>query len=222
MSDDLYTLNAELRHDSGKGASRRLRHEGKVPAVLYGAGKEAVALTLDHDKVNNTADHEGFYSHILTLNIGGKKEQAIVKDMQRHPYKPKLVHLDFQRVSAKEELHTNIPLHFLNEEGIKKTGGVVVHHMNDVEIACLPKDLPEYLEVDVEGLEVGDNVHLTDLKLPKGVTLLELTKGEDHDQVIVTISAQKTEAEVEAEEEASSAAPEAPATDGENDSDDKE
>ncbi|MBA3989128.1 50S ribosomal protein L25/general stress protein Ctc [Aliidiomarina maris] len=195
MSQPTYTFNAQVRNDMGKGASRRLRREGKVPAVLYGAGKDAVALTLEHDKINNAADHEGFYSHILTLTVDGKKIEAIVKDMQRHPFKPKIIHLDFQRVDAKQELNTSVPLHFLNEEDAQKAGGVVVHHLNEVEIAVLPKNLPEFIEVDVAGLGVGDNIHLSDLKLPEGVSLVELTKGEDHDQVVVTVSAKKTEAE---------------------------
>lgn len=208
MSQPNYAFTAEIRTDLGKGASRRLRHEGKVPAVLYGAGKEAVSLTLLHDKVNNAADHEGFYSNILTLTIDGKKVEAIVKDMQRHPYKLKIIHLDFQRVDAKQELQTSIPLHFLNEEETQKAGGVVVHHLNEVEISVLPKNLPEFIEVDIAGLQVGDNIHLTDLKLPKGVTLVELTKGEDHDQVVVTVSAKKTEAEEEAEDAGTTASDE--------------
>lgn len=200
MSQPTYTFNAQVRNDMGKGASRRLRREGKVPAVLYGAGKDAVALTLEHDKINNAADHEGFYSHILTLTVDGKKIEAIVKDMQRHPFKPKIIHLDFQRVDAKQELNTSVPLHFLNEEDAQKAGGVVVHHLNEVEIAVLPKNLPEFIEVDVAGLGVGDNIHLSDLKLPEGVSLVELTKGEDHDQVVVTVSAKKTEADDDAED----------------------
>lgn len=199
MSQPTYTFNAQVRNDMGKGASRRLRREGKVPAVLYGAGKDAVALTLEHDKINNAADHEGFYSHILTLTVDGKKIEAIVKDMQRHPFKPKIIHLDFQRVDAKQELNTSVPLHFLNEEDAQKAGGVVVHHLNEVEIAVLPKNLPEFIEVDVAGLGVGDNIHLSDLKLPEGVSLVELTKGEDHDQVVVTVSAKKTEADEDGE-----------------------
>lgn len=212
MSQPNYAFTAEIRTDLGKGASRRLRHEGKVPAVLYGAGKEAVSLTLLHDKVNNAADHEGFYSNILTLTIDGKKVEAIVKDMQRHPYKLKIIHLDFQRVDAKQELHTSIPLHFLNEEETQKAGGVVVHHLNEVEISVLPKNLPEFIEVDIAGLQVGDNIHLTDLKLPEGVTLVELTKGEDHDQVVVTVSAKKTEAEEEAEDAGTTASDEGEAS----------
>ena len=195
MSQPTYTLDAQVRTDMGKGASRRLRREGKVPAVLYGAGKDAVALTLEHDKTNNAADHETFYSRVLTLTIDGEKVEAIVKDMQRHPFKPKLIHLDFQRVDNKQELVTHVPLHFINEEETQKAGGVVIHHLNEVEISVLPQNLPEFIEVDVAGLEVGENIHLTDLKLPEGVTLIDLLKGEDHNQVVVTVSAKKTEAD---------------------------
>jgi len=208
MSTIDFTINAELRNDSGKGASRRLRRTDKVPAILYGGKKDPVALTLDHNKVNNMADHEAFYSHILTLVIDGKKEQCILKDVQRHPYKPKLTHLDFQRVEKGQKLHTHIPLHFLNEKtakGVKDEGGVIVHHLNDVEVECLPKDLPEYLEVDVANMNLGDTLHLSDLQLPKGVELVELHKGADHDNAVVSISAPrvvKDEEETEAPEAA--------------------
>jgi len=204
MSTIDFTINAELRTDAGKGASRRLRHAEKVPAILYGGNKEAVSLTLDHNKVNNMADYEAFYSHILTLVIDGKKHQAILKDVQRHPYKPKLMHLDFQRVEKGQKLHTHVPLHFLNEasaKGVKDEGGVVVHHLNDVEVECLPKDLPEYLEVDVANMVIGDTLHLTDLQLPKGVELMELNKGADHDQAVVSITAPRVEKEPTEEEE---------------------
>ncbi|EKE82787.1 50S ribosomal protein L25/general stress protein Ctc [Idiomarina xiamenensis] len=211
MAELDFTIKAELRTDLGKGASRRLRRAEKVPAILYGGEKEPLALTLDHNKVNNMADYEAFYSHILTLDVDGKKYQAIVKDMQRHPYKPKLTHIDFQRVEAGHKLHTNIPLHFLNEataKGVKDEGGMVVHHVTDVEITCLPKDLPEYLEVDIAALALGDTLHLTDLKLPQGVELVELNKGEDHDQAVVSIAAQRKEAEeTEASEETSAEVP---------------
>ena len=198
-----FTIKATVRADKGKGASRRLRHADKVPAILYGGKGEPVALELDHNKVNNMADYEAFYSHILTLDIDGKKEQAILKDMQRHPYKPKLTHLDFQRVEKGHKLHTNLPLHFLNEttaKGVKEEGGVVVHHVNDVEIMVLPKDLPEYLEVDVADMSIGDTLHLSDLKLPNGVELVELTKGEDHDQAVVSITAPRVEKETSEED----------------------
>ncbi|MCH8492222.1 MAG: 50S ribosomal protein L25/general stress protein Ctc [Idiomarina sp.] len=216
MSQPNYEFKAEIRSDMGKGASRRLRRQGGVPAILYGGKEEAVSLTLDHDKLINAADHEGFYSHILTLHIGGKKHQAILKDLQRHPFKPKITHLDFQRVSAKEELHTNLPIHFLGEEVVKKAGGVVVHQMNDIEIACLPKDLPEFIEIDVSGLEIGDNIHLSQITAPKGVTFVELTRGEDHDPVLVTVSKPKAET-------VSDDAPEAPeAPEAESGDEDKE
>ena len=202
-----FNIKATVRTDKGKGASRRLRHADKVPAILYGGKDEPIALELDHNKVNNMADYEAFYSHILTLEIDGKKHQAILKDMQRHPYKPKLTHLDFQRVEKGHKLHTHVQLHFLNEEtakGVKDEGGVVVHHVNDVEIMVLPKDLPEYLEVDIANLSVGDTIHLTDLNLPEGVELVELTKGEDHDQAVVSITAPRVEKE-ESEDEAPAA-----------------
>ena len=215
-----FTIKATVRADKGKGASRRLRHADKVPAILYGGKGEPVALELDHNKVNNMADYEAFYSHILTLDIDGKKEQAILKDMQRHPYKPKLTHLDFQRVEKGHKLHTNLPLHFLNEttaKGVKEEGGVVVHHVNDVEIMVLPKDLPEYLEVDVADMSIGDTLHLSDLKLPNGVELVELTKGEDHDQAVVSITAPRVEKETS--EEDSVAADAVPAEKSKDDAD---
>ncbi|WP_417663895.1 50S ribosomal protein L25/general stress protein Ctc [Pseudidiomarina donghaiensis] len=205
-----FTIQAELRTDTGKGASRRLRREEKVPAILYGADKEAVSITVDHNKVNNMADHEAFYSHILTLVIDGKKHEAILKDVQRHPYKPKLTHLDFQRVVKGQKLHTHVPVHFVNEAssvGVKEEGGVVVHHIADVEVTCLPKDLPEFVEVDVANLKLGETLHLTDLNMPKGVELVELAKGEDHDQAVVSITAPRVEKEAEETEEVSAEVP---------------
>src|SRR5690554_1975948 len=188
-----YSFDAEIRTGLGKGASRRLRHAGKVPAILYGGDEAPVSLTLDHDKVNNAADHEIFYSSIHTLNVGGKKVQAILKDMQRHPFKPKLVHSDYQRVSAKEEFTTRVPVHFLNEEIIQKNRGVVIRHEVDVEVSCLPKDLPDAIEIDLAELEIGANIHLSEVALPEGVTAVELGRGEDHDLVIVSITAAKEE-----------------------------
>ncbi len=224
MSTIDFTIQAEVRTDKGKGASRRLRRADKLPAILYGANKEAVSLTLDHNKVNNMADYEAFYSHILTLVIDGKKHQAILKDVQRHPFKPKLTHLDFQRVEKGQKLHTHVPVHFLNEKssiGVKDEGGVVVHHINDVEVTCLPKDLPEFVEVDVAGMALGDTLHLTDLHMPKGVELVELTKGEDHDQAVVSIVAPRVEKEPEPEEEVSAEVPTTKETDEEEEKGDE-
>jgi large subunit ribosomal protein L25 len=194
MSDGIFTLDAEIRTDLGKGASRRLRHAGKVPAVLYGADKEAVSLTLNHNKLFQAQGFEAFYSHVLTLNIGKEKVEVLVKDMQRHAFRPIVMHLDFLRVDANKALHTHIPLHFINEDkadSIKLNGGHAEHHMIDVEVSCLPGDLPEFIEVDLINVELDQTIHLTDLVLPKGVTLVELNKGEIHDLAVVTVKLAK-------------------------------
>ena len=202
MSNELYTLDAEVREALGTGASRRLRHADKVPAILYGAGKEAVALTLNHNKVIKAQEDEGFYTHILTLNVGGESIEAILKDIQRHPFKPKITHLDFQRVDAAHKIHTKVPVHFINEEAATKGGNTVAHHVTEIEITCLPAQLPEFVEVDVAAIEVGATVHLSDVALPTGVVSVELAKGADHDQAVVTLNAPKGAASDEAEEAA--------------------
>ncbi len=210
MSEAIFNLDAQVRTDLGKGASRRLRHAEKVPAILYGGEEEPVALTLEHNKVIQAQEFEAFYSHILTLNIEGKEVQALVKDMQRHPYKPKVTHIDFQRVIAGEKVHTNVPLHFINEDQSPaiKAGGLAEHHVNEIEITCLPKDLPEFIEVDVAGLETGQTLHLSDITLPAGVSSVELAKDDaTHDLAVVTIKKAKKaasdDADGEGEEEAS-------------------
>ncbi len=187
---NLFELNAELRSDMGKGASRRLRRlADKIPAILYGGDKEAQPLTLDHSEVLQHVEHEAFYSHILTLVVDGKKVKAILKDMQRHPFKPKVTHMDFQRVSDKDTIHMQVPLHFVNEESSKgiKAGGHIQHHLNTVEVVCAAKDLPEFLEVDLADVDVNDVVHLSNIKLPKGVQIADLIQGEDHDHAVVSI-----------------------------------
>ncbi|MFT4809139.1 MAG: large subunit ribosomal protein L25 [Paraglaciecola sp.] len=211
MSDGIFTLDAEIRTDLGKGASRRLRHAGKVPAVLYGANKEAVSLTLIHNKLFQAQSFEAFYSHVLTLNIDNEKVEVLVKDMQRHAFKPVVMHLDFLRIDAKKALQTNIPLHFLNEEkaeSIKLNGGHAEHHMVDVEVSCLPADLPEFIEVDLLNVELDQTIHLSDLVLPKGVSLVELNKGETHDLAVVTVKLAKGP---KVEDEGDAAAEAAPA-----------
>jgi large subunit ribosomal protein L25 len=207
MSDAIFNLDAEVRTDLGKGASRRLRHADKVPAIIYGGDEAPVSLTLSHNKVFQAQAFEAFYSHVLTLNINGKKVEALVKDMQRHAYKPRVTHIDFLRVDAKKAIHTHVPLHFINEASapaIKMQGGHAEHTMADVEISCLPKDLPEFIEIDLMDVELGQILHLSDIKLPKGVTLVELTKGEDHDHAVVTIKLAKGKSadEAAADEEA--------------------
>ncbi|WP_199609336.1 50S ribosomal protein L25/general stress protein Ctc [Flocculibacter collagenilyticus] len=204
MSDAIYTLDAEVRTELGKGASRRLRHANKVPAILYGEQKDPISLTLEHKEVIRAQENEGFYSHILTLNIDGSAVECILKDMQRHPYKPKVMHLDFQRIDASHKLQTLVPIHFINEEkanAVKNQGGTVAHQMNEIEVSCLPAHLPEFIEVDVENVELGQTLHISDLTLPKGVESVELAKGDDHNHAVLTINAPKGSSE-EATEEA--------------------
>jgi large subunit ribosomal protein L25 len=202
-----FELTAESRTDMGKGASRRLRHAGKVPAIIYGGDKAPEALTLSHNELLRNLEHEAFYSHILTINSGGSSTSAILRDLQRHPSKPVILHVDLQRVTADEELRTQVPLHIVGEDtcpGIK-AGGLVSHDQTEVEVECLPKHLPEFIEVDISAMEIGDTLHLSDLKGPEGVTLLELVRGEDHDLGVVSIHAKRgggDEAEAEGGEEA--------------------
>ena len=189
---DIFEIEAELRHDRGKGASRRLRRAGKFPGVVYGAHQDAVAIQLPHNEMLLHTQHEAFYSHILTLKIDGKGERVVVKDIQRHPYKPFLQHMDFLRVSETETLTVRVPLHFVNEErcaGVKQEGGVIAHLMADLEVTCLPKDLPEYIEVDVAALNVGDTIHLGELKMPAGVEIAALLHGGDAEQAVVQVNA---------------------------------
>lgn len=215
MSEE-FELNAESREVVGKGSSRRLRRlEGKVPAIIYGGKKKNPQnITLLHRDLTKATENEAFFSHILTLKVDGKGEQVIVKDMQRHPAKPQILHVDFQRVSKDVAIHVQVPLHFVNEEasiGVKQQGGVVSHSMTEVEISCLPGDLPEYIEVDMTKVEIDQIVHLSDLQLPKGVEIIALTHGADHDLPVVAIHAPKRAATEEpaAEEAAKAAEPEA-------------
>ena len=184
-----FTINAESRTDIGKGASRRLRHTNKFPAVIYGAGQDPQALTMSHDEILKHLDDEAFYTSILTIKIDGKETRAVAKDIQRHAYKPKVLHMDLQRISTSEKITMHVPIHFLGAEtapGVK-LGGIMSHLMSDIEVSCLAKDLPEYIEIDVSGLNVGDTLHISDLALPEGVTSVELSHGEDHDQPIVAV-----------------------------------
>lgn len=204
MPEAIFNLDADIRTDLGKGASRRLRHTDKVPAILYGADKEPLALTLEHNKVYQAQEFEAFYSHVLTLNINGEKVEALVKDMQRHAYKPKVMHLDFLRVDATHVITTNVPLHFVNEESahsIRMLGGHAEHHLADIHISCLPAHLPEFVEVDLSDMELGQTLHLSDIKLPEGVSSVELAKGEGHDVAVVTVKTAKGAADADESEE---------------------
>jgi large subunit ribosomal protein L25 len=208
MSEANFKLDASVRTDLGKGASRRLRREDKLPGIIYGGEEAPVSITLDHNKVNNSADFEAFYSHVLTLNLDGKPVEVLVKDMQRHPYKPKIMHIDFQRVIAGEDVHTNVPLHFVNEEksAAVKAGGIAEHHVTEIEVTCQPKDLPEFIEVDMAAVEMGQTVHLSDLTLPAGVSSVELAKNDEaHDLAVVTVKPAPKAAETDEDgEEAAS------------------
>jgi len=186
-----YVFDAELRKDLGRGHSRRLRVEGKIPAVIYGGSAEPVGIALDHNKVNKALEDEATYSHILTLRIDGKDETAILKDMQRHPSRPIILHMDFQRVTESQKIKVHVPLHFLNQEtsvGAKK-GGVITHALVDVEVTCLPARLPEFIAIDMAKLDIGQSVHLSDIKVPPGVQIVELLHGEGHDQLVAAIHA---------------------------------
>src|SRR6202049_2496304 len=188
-----FELVAEFRETQGKGASRRLRHEGKVPAILYGGHADARTLTLSHQKLLIMLDNERFYSTILNLKVGDQTQAAILKDVQRHPFKNAIVHVDFQRVEENEKIRISIPLHFKGESispGVKSQGGIVSHMRNETEVSCLPKDLPEFIEVDISGLSLNESIHLSQLKVPAGVTLVDLAKD---DAAVVAIHSPRAE-----------------------------
>lgn len=206
-------LNAELRDVKGKGASRRLRHTNKVPAILYGHGQDPVSIMLEQKDVQYVLPNEAFYSQVLVLNLAGNKEDVLLRDLQHHPFKIDIMHIDFQRVDAKKVAHVHVPIHFIGEDdspGIKLEGGAVSHVIMEIEVACLPKNIPAYLEVDLSEMHVGDVVHLTDIKLPENVEILALTHGEvhEHDTAVASMHVRKV---AEVEEEAPEA-PEAPET----------
>ncbi len=199
----IFELNAQLRTDLGKGASRRLRRTEHVPAIIYGAGKKPVSLTLSHNELLRNLEHEAFYSRILTVNIDNQPEKAVLKDLQRHPYRPLITHLDLLRVSENKKLHMHIPLHFIHEEkcpGVKQDGGVVSHYAAEIEIRCLPKNLPEFIEVDLQNVVLNQILHLSDLVLPSGV---ELAKAAVVDIPLVSVHLPRgvqTDEEKEAED----------------------
>ncbi|WP_028917281.1 50S ribosomal protein L25/general stress protein Ctc [Pseudoxanthomonas sp. J35] len=199
-----HVINVERREDEGKGASRRLRRDGKVPAIVYGGDLAPVKIQLDHEKLWLAQQNEWFYSSILDLSLNGDVQKVLLRDIQRHPYKQQLIHLDFQRISDNEILRAAVPLHFVNQEKSPagKTAGVVImHELTEVTVACLPKDLPASIEVDLAELAVGAVVHLSDLKLPAGVELPELKLGADHDVAVVVAKQARGEEEAPAEGE---------------------
>ena len=193
-----FTLNANVRDDLGKGASRRLRRNADlVPAIVYGGNKEPQSISIAARELNKALENDAFYSSIIGLSIDGKVEEVLIKALQRHPAKPRVLHADFQRIVAGQKVTVHVQLHFTNEDtcvGVKQEGGMVFRNLPEVEVSCLPKDLPDFIEVDLLNLKLGESLHLTDLKLPEGVEIPSLALGEDHNLPVVTIMAQRTAA----------------------------
>ncbi|WP_456408216.1 50S ribosomal protein L25/general stress protein Ctc [Thiolapillus sp.] len=205
---DIFTIQAVARNDGGKGASRRLRREGLVPGIIYGGGKDPEMIATAHNKLLQHLEHEAFYSSIVEVEVEGKKQRVVLKDLQRHPAKPFVIHFDLQRVAATDRIKMNVPLHFIGEEeapGVK-AGGTVSHALVDLEIICEAQNLPEYIEVDVSEMEVGDMLHLTDIKLPEGVEIVAMTHGDEHEHDELVVSMQAKVKVVEEEEEEAPAA----------------
>ncbi|MCE5234405.1 MAG: 50S ribosomal protein L25/general stress protein Ctc [Mizugakiibacter sp.] len=212
-------ITAQSRKDEGKGASRRLRRAGQVPAVVYGADVAPQSIQLEHNSVLVAARHEWFFSSVLDLSVDGKKQKVLVRDLQKHPFKLQVLHIDFQRIDENAVIRIRVPLHFLNKEKspAAKTSGVVIsHNITEVEVACLPKNLPEFIGVDLAELKEGDIIHLSELQLPMGVEIPELKFGKEHDHPVVTAHTMKEEVEeapapAEGEAAAAAAAAAAPA-----------
>ena len=193
-----HNIRATARNDEGKGASRRLRRAAQIPAIIYGGSAAPQSVQLEHEKTWLASQNEWFYSSILSLDVDGKVESVLLRDIQRHPYKQQIMHLDFQRVDANQALRAKVPLHFVNQEGSPagKTAGIVItHEVNEVAISCLPKDLPEFIAVDLKDLKPGDTVHLSQIALPAGVEVPELKLGADHDVAVVIARHARAEAE---------------------------
>lgn len=208
---NLFELNAELRSEKGKGASRRLRRlDDKIPGILYGAGEPPVPLSVLHKELVKALENEAFYSHILTIKVDGKEQKAILRDLQRHPYKPRILHFDLQRVSAKEKIHMQVPIHFTDEAiapGVKQSAGMVTHLMTSVEVQCLPGNLPEFIPVSLANLELDQSIHLSDITLPEGVEFAPaVVAGSERDLPVVSIHLPRSALVAEEEE----GAPEAP------------
>lgn len=190
---NVFEFVAESRGKSGKGAARSARRQGNVPAVIYGGHGEPQMLSLNHNEVIKHLEHEAVYSHVLDVNVDGKTEKAILKSVQRHPAKFRILHMDFLRVSMSDAVKVHVPLHFINEQtsvGGKK-GGIAAHAMIDVEISCLPSALPDFIEVNLAGLDIGESVHLSDIVLPAGVEIVALAQGPEHDHPVASMMASK-------------------------------
>ncbi|MFN2288689.1 MAG: 50S ribosomal protein L25/general stress protein Ctc [Chromatocurvus sp.] len=222
MSDQL-EINAIPRDDLGKGASRRLRrHANLVPAIIYGSGKDPRPLSIISKDLEKALENEAFFSQVIAVRIDGDIEKAILKDLQRHPAKERVMHADFLRIDEKVELKVNIPIHFLNEEscnGVKLEGGVIEHQAVEIELLCLPANIPEYIEIDMQELSIGDSIHLSEVKLPEGTASVALSLGEDHDMPIAAIVAPRAaiEAAEDVEDEDATGAGDVPTQDEDED-----
>ncbi|MGI9318745.1 MAG: 50S ribosomal protein L25/general stress protein Ctc [bacterium] len=203
MSEE-FVLSARVRARTGTGLVRRLRNEGEVPAVLYGAGKENLSIAVNHDLLFHSLDKEEFSSAIITIDTDGNKEQAILRSVQRHPHKIKILHADFQRVDIRKPITMSLPIHFIGEEdcvGVKEDGGMISHLMNEVEVTCLPNDLPENIQLDVSNLHLGESLYLSNIELPEGVQITAFSHGDEqeHDNAVVAVQAPRVEQEIEEE-----------------------
>ena len=177
-----FEVIAQARAEQGSGASRRLRNAGRVPAIVYGAGKDAQAVTLDHNTIYHALRVEAFHASVLSLNVDGQVEKVLLRDVQHHPFRQLILHVDFQRVDPNAKLHIKVPLHFINADlapGVKLGGGIISHVLNEVDVSCLPADLPEFIAVDLANLGAGQSIHMADLTLPKGVELVALHRGDN-------------------------------------------
>ncbi len=205
-------ITAEPRSVQGTGASRRLRSTDKVPGILYGGGKDALPIQLDHKELFFKLKLEAFHASILDMSVGAEKAQVLLRDYQMHPVRQRILHVDFQRVAADKKIHMKVPLHFVNADvapGVKLAGGLVQHVLNDLEISCLPKDLPEFVEVDLATLQAGHSLHISNLKLPPGVESVALSKGDDQTVATIVIPRVMTAEEEAAEAAAAAVAPSA-------------
>ncbi|MDQ7091882.1 MAG: 50S ribosomal protein L25/general stress protein Ctc [Methylococcales bacterium] len=200
---NVFEFMATSREKSGTSSARAVRRQGNVPAVIYGGDTDPAMLVLNHNEVNKHLENEAVYSHVLDIHVDGKPEKAILKEIQRHPARPQILHMDFLRINENELLKIHVPLHFINEStsvGVKK-GGVATHARVEVEVTCLPSVIPEYLEIDLAHLDLGESVHLSEISLPEGVSILELSQGEEHDLAVASIIASRVSAADEDDEE---------------------
>ena len=200
MQGSVTEVIAESRESNGSSASKKLRRSGKVPGIVYGSDEKPILIQLDHNQISLALDVESFHSSILELKIGNSNQKVLLRDYQMHPFKRQVNHIDFQRVDEKKRIHTNVPLHFIGEEdspAVKMAGGLISHILNDVEISCLPKDLPRFIEIDISDLEIGDSLHISQLSFPDGVD--PVLHGQDDPVVVTAIKPKGASAEDEQE-----------------------